>query len=48
MLLAQDLAARTDAELTAMLKTLAQPGTAFTFVWEEIEFRKRHPEYRVA
>ena len=48
MLLAQDLQTRTDAELAEMLATLAQPGTAFTFVWEEIEFRKRHPEYRVA
>lgn len=48
MLLAQDLAARTDAELAQMLATLSQPSTAFTFVWEEIQFRARHPEYRVA
>lgn len=48
MLLAQDLQARTDAELAQMAATLDPMGQAIIFVREEIEFRERHPEYRVA
>ena len=48
MPLAQDLQTRTDAELAQMLNTYEAGGTAYVFVMEEIGFRERHPEYRVA
>lgn len=48
MLLAQDLTTRTDAELSQMAANFDPMGQAVTFVREEIEFRERHPEYRVA
>jgi len=48
MTLAQDLQTRTDAELAEMAKTVAQPSEAAVYIFEEIEFRERHPEYRVA
>lgn len=48
MLLAQDLQTRTDAELASMLSTYEAGGAAYVYVMEEIGFRERHPEYRVA
>jgi len=48
MLLAQDLQTRTDAELAEIAAKFDPMGQAMVFVREEIEFRERHPEYRVA
>jgi len=48
MTLAQDLQARTDADLAQMLSTYEAGGVAYVYVMEEIDFRERHPEYRVA
>lgn len=48
MLLAQDLQTRTDSELAEMVASFDPMGQAIVFVREEIEFRERHPEYRVS
>lgn len=37
-----------DSELEAILKTCAFGGCAYLCAAEELEFRARHPEYRVA
>lgn len=47
-MLSQDLQTRTDAELAAMLMTYTVGGDAYVYVMEEIGFRERNPEYRVA
>lgn len=47
-MLAADLQTRTDAELVQMLATYEVGGAAYTYVMEEIGFRERHPEYRIA
>ena len=38
----------TDAELEAILRDCAAGGTAYIYAMEELAFRERHPEYRVA
>jgi hypothetical protein len=38
----------TDAELVEMLNTCVAGGDAHTCAADELAFRNRHPEYRVA
>lgn len=47
-MLATDLQTRTDAELAQMLAAYEVGGDAYTYVMEEIGFRERNPEYRIA
>lgn len=42
------IAEMTDAELVEILRTYAAGGTAYACAKDELEFRERHPEYRVA